>query len=340
MKPIPKKLLFAIFVLFFAVLNFSPAHAAIVPCGTATSPCTLCHMLTGFKNLIDWVKNLVFTAAILGVTVGGVLYAVSSGSSKMMETAKNFITASLVGFALTLCGWLIVNTVMLTISAQPNLGVGATNWYTFKCNDSSSGLSVNTAGNNPAGSSTNPNAPLSAAQIQSNCSGWCASGGYGGDVTTDQCNSKCVADTTAAQTAQQAATNNTGTGQNLSQSDAQQKLDGCGVKYGSANTLDGIQDVATNEMCGFKSASGCDTQITSGTTGSHATGSGCTHENGCKFDFSPTSCNDSYIKNNYPNTGTRSDGAACYSAPDGACYAREGSHWDMSTTRSCKAQGC
>ncbi|HPN96215.1 MAG TPA: hypothetical protein PLK35_00450, partial [Candidatus Moranbacteria bacterium] len=115
-------------------------------------------------------------------------------------------------------------------------------------------------------------------------------------------------------------------------------LDKCGVDAANVNTLNGVQDVAVSEMCKFKGASGCETYITSGTSGTHKTGSTCTHQNGCKFDFNPNSCNDAWIPNNYSRTGTRSDGAACYQAPSGACYAREGNHWDMSTTRSCKAQ--
>lgn len=327
--------LFVFSTLFLLVLPWSLVHAGIVPCGTGAgggTPCTICHMLTGFQNLINWAKNIVFTAAMLGIVIGGVLYIVSSGSESMMKTAKGAITASIAGFAITMLAWLLVNTAILyLIKAKPDLGIGASGWNSFNCDSSSSALTG-------PGGTPNPNGGDSAKLAE--CNKWCNDNkATGGTPEAEKYNADCL-NGCANQFGPGGNPDPDGKGNAMSQTDAQKQLDSCGVKYSNANTLYGVQDVSVKEMCNFKNASGCDTQITSGTSGVHKTGSDCTHQNGCKFDFSPTNCNDAWIKNNYPNTGTRSDGAACYSAPDGACYAREGNHWDMSTTRSCKAQGC
>jgi len=245
----------------------------------------------------------------------------------MMSSAKNFLSASLMGFAIVLGAWLIVSTIMWLIASSSSM-VQVKSWNSFECSTKSSAGNTESENNTNAGDS----------QKLAECNKWC-NDNKATENTSDA--EKYNADCLKGCSDQFSPGGNPDpAGNSMSQADAQKQLDSCGVSYSNANTLYGVQDVSVKEMCNFKSSSGCDTYITSGTSGVHATGSSCTHSNGCKFDFKPTSCNDTWIKNNYTNTGTRSDGAACYSAPSGACYAREGNHWDMSTTRSCKAQGC
>jgi|GEM_PF-679050 hypothetical protein len=201
MKLKQKKRLFLVFLLLlFGAFCLSPAYAAIVPCGNgSTSPCTLCHLITGFKNLVDWAKSIVLALAILGIVIGGILYIISSGSATMMSAAKSCITASAAGFAITMCAWLIVNAVMLAISAQTNLGVGATNWYTFSCSTASSAL---TGGSTATTSGTSAQTAAQIAQNQAACNTWCDQAG--GDASyTSSCKQGCASD--AATATQQAS---------------------------------------------------------------------------------------------------------------------------------------
>lgn len=286
----------------------SSSGSGIVPCGHGT-PCTLCHLFQGILNLINFGKKLLVAAAITAIVIAGIIYIVSSGSA-LTETAKKFLRSALIGFAVFLGAWLMIYVVGWLFGASIN--------FQINCDTKST-----------AGTSTGSTGGTTAAQIQA-CEKWCTEA-EGNNAWTTSCKQGC----------QQIGQPTTTTGQGMSQSEAQKALDDCGVKYSSAFSLGGLRDTTIQESCSFKNASGCTPQITphGGTNGNHASGT-YSHANGYKLDYALNSCLDNYIRGNYSNTGTRSDGAACYSAPDGACYAREGDHWDVTVGRSCSQQGC
>ncbi|MDQ1283824.1 MAG: hypothetical protein QG620_172 [Patescibacteria group bacterium] len=137
----PKIFLFlaALVLLHLPFLAFADG---IVPCGNSSqSPCTLCHLIIGIKNLIDWGKNLLVTITFVGIFISGVMYIISSGEEAMVTQAKKFLSASLIGFTVTLAAWLIVNVAITWVaSAKPDLGIGKTSWSTFTCDTTSSAL--------------------------------------------------------------------------------------------------------------------------------------------------------------------------------------------------------
>jgi len=123
----------------------------IVPCGT-DSPCTLCHFIVGIKKLVDYGIYLVTTMAFVGIFIGGAMYMISSGDSAMIESAKKFIGASVLGFALVLGAWLIVNIIFNILPIQ---GVYKTNWHTFSCSTvSTAGSGKNDVNSSGSGGST------------------------------------------------------------------------------------------------------------------------------------------------------------------------------------------
>lgn len=103
----------------------------------------------------------------------------------------------------------------------------------------------------------------------------------------------------------------------------------------TCTSYDQINQETVSGITTFRSISGCAITITGGTETGHASGT-YSHWNGYKVDVRPTTCVSSYITSHYAYSGTRSDGAALYTAPSGNVYAREGSHWDI-TYYSC---GC
>lgn len=124
-------------------------NGPLVPCGMNNScsggggqqACTLCHFIILVKNIYDLLLSLLIIASLLFITIGGVMYVVSSGNSNLKSIAKSIITKTLTGFAVFLLSWLIVYAVLLFISASPDtnpmLGRGG-NWYSFTCNTTSS----------------------------------------------------------------------------------------------------------------------------------------------------------------------------------------------------------
>jgi len=131
-----------VFSLMIVFLPWTTALAAqalpggLIPCGNGNDPCTLCHFIIGFHNLVTVMLKLLVTVALAGIFIAGVMYIVSAGDETAMTSAKNFLKASVIGFSVVLGAWLIVNITMWVFSA--NLGVIGKNWYTFSCSTESS----------------------------------------------------------------------------------------------------------------------------------------------------------------------------------------------------------
>jgi hypothetical protein len=145
----------AIFLLLsgvLALLPTSPASAAsLVPCGLSkddattplpldeSKPCTLCHIVLGGQGLVAWGLKIMAIIAITVIFAMGVLYILSAGNSGMMQTAKGGMIASLIGFAVMLSAYLIVNVILtiLVDTASPDkpfLNLTATQGYfNFAC---------------------------------------------------------------------------------------------------------------------------------------------------------------------------------------------------------------
>ncbi|MFA6383642.1 MAG: hypothetical protein WCX17_04460 [Parcubacteria group bacterium] len=122
--------------------------AGLIPCATTENPkpCTLCHFIVGFKNLVDYGLGLITIAAIAGLFFAGVMYIISSGDESMMTSAKGFIKSSLIGFAVVFLGWLIITVTMYVLGAKTAdnggeggvLGIQIESWNKFSCDTTSS----------------------------------------------------------------------------------------------------------------------------------------------------------------------------------------------------------
>lgn len=130
----------------FAVVPSEAQAQSLVPCGrndgTAAekAPCTVCHIIVGGNGVIAWGLKIMATIAIVVIFAMGVLYIVSAGDQGLMKTAKGGITAALIGFAIMLSAWLIVNivlTVLVDKSKEPFLGLVQNGTFSFSCDTSS-----------------------------------------------------------------------------------------------------------------------------------------------------------------------------------------------------------
>jgi len=154
-KYFSKKLtiLASFFLVLFVVFGFSHsvfAASGLVPCGTgATDPCTLCHLIVGFKGLLDWGMSIVIVTAITAITISGVMFIISSGNPGMITSAKNLLTNSLIGFAVMLGAWLIVNTTFTLLSAKTDLGIQKDSWSKFSCSTQSTTVTATNGSGTP-----------------------------------------------------------------------------------------------------------------------------------------------------------------------------------------------
>lgn len=133
-------------VVFLGGMVFHSTLAAesegLVKCGNDSDPsnrCTLCHLVLGFKTIIDYGFVIFVTLALLMVVVGGVMYIISAGDQGLIGTAKGILKNALFGFCFVLLAWFLVNFTIYILKA--NVGVEGTGklWYKFTC-DSKPGV--------------------------------------------------------------------------------------------------------------------------------------------------------------------------------------------------------
>lgn len=109
--------LFSIFYFLFSVLV---VNAALVPCGTSTTPtCTWCHLMQLIKNIIDLLMSIIFPLAAVMIVVGGITIATAGGSTERVAKGRQIVTAAVIGILIALLSWLIIDTL---------IKVMATNW--------------------------------------------------------------------------------------------------------------------------------------------------------------------------------------------------------------------
>ncbi len=118
-------------------------NRGLVTCGKSgtgkENACGLCDLVRGMKTLVDYMRTIMVFISLAVITAMGVLYIVSAGNDGMITMAKNGIKFSLIGLAIILSAWLIVNTVIFSIfGAKSDLGVRAsfsiTGGFIFNCN--------------------------------------------------------------------------------------------------------------------------------------------------------------------------------------------------------------
>lgn len=139
---------FFLYVLFLSgvLLTVTPFPAearGLIPCGGRFAtppepPCTICHIVVTGNNLIKWGVGVMAVIAITVLFAMAVLYVVSAGDQGMMQTAKSGIWAVLIGFAVMLSAWLIVNTVLsiladTTTAGKPLAGLVQSGKFSFTC---------------------------------------------------------------------------------------------------------------------------------------------------------------------------------------------------------------
>lgn len=143
--------------------------AGLVPCGDASTPCTLCHFIQGMSNIIIQIRNLMVYVGLTIITAMGIVYIVSGGNEKMTTTAKSGIKTTLIGIMFVLFAWFIVNMVMFYIfQAKDNLGVDVTfrgaDGFVFNCTTGSR------VGSSSAGSTQDESSGLSGGTVATNAS--------------------------------------------------------------------------------------------------------------------------------------------------------------------------
>ena len=118
-------------VLFFAAA--APVLAAgLVPCGgPGESPCDLCFLFSMVKTIVDFIFLLIIPpVAALIIILSGFNLIVNKDSAEAMNKTKKVLFSTLMGLAIILTGWVVVNTALSAMKVTAWEGTGG-NWWSF-----------------------------------------------------------------------------------------------------------------------------------------------------------------------------------------------------------------
>ena len=140
------KLIFAAIFLFSIFLFYTPVFAAgLVPCGqgsptilqdgkAAPNPafkaCTFCDFFVLIQNIINFLLYVFLPLATLRLVYIAFLFLFSGGSPANIEKAKRGLWHTVIGIAVVLGSWLVINTI---INFVANPAVFPMPWYQINC---------------------------------------------------------------------------------------------------------------------------------------------------------------------------------------------------------------
>ncbi|EKE25137.1 MAG: hypothetical protein ACD_5C00275G0001 [uncultured bacterium] len=111
------------------------AESKFVKCGrSGQRMCTLCDLIAGLNNIIQYIMKLSIGIGILAFAAGGVMYIISGADPGMKGKANETMKNAAIGFVIIFTGWLIVNTVIVSLGTYSDLGIGIKGWGQFECN--------------------------------------------------------------------------------------------------------------------------------------------------------------------------------------------------------------
>lgn len=134
----------AVLFFFLAVVAPVPLNAAgLVPCGgTGEAACQACDVTKLINNVVAWLIVVLSIVAAVLIMIAGFKLVTAGGNDGALKQAKETFTNILIGFAILLAGWLVLDTLMKALLTDQVYGM----WNQIQC--------VNQPGvyNAPAGS--------------------------------------------------------------------------------------------------------------------------------------------------------------------------------------------
>jgi hypothetical protein len=131
------KKLILIFIVCLGLLASLPALASwpatpLLPPCTASGCCGFNDFVLLGVNLSKMILGLVGSLALLFFIYGGIMFLIAGGSSEMIGKGKKIITNAVIGVALVLGAWIIVNFAIAALTGTPVSHVkifGTQDWW-------------------------------------------------------------------------------------------------------------------------------------------------------------------------------------------------------------------
>jgi hypothetical protein len=108
-----------------------PATPLLPPC-TSSGDCGFNDFILLGVNLTKMILGIVGSLALLFFIYGGIMFLIAGGSSEMIGKGKKIITNAVIGVALVLGAWIIVNFAIAAMTGTPVSNVkifGTQDWW-------------------------------------------------------------------------------------------------------------------------------------------------------------------------------------------------------------------
>ncbi|MBL4683623.1 MAG: hypothetical protein JKY37_03455 [Nannocystaceae bacterium] len=108
-----------VFLGIFAAVFPAVTFAQIVPCsGGIGDPCGWSDLLTLGQNILNFIVTLSIVSAALIFAYAGFLYFTAGGDTGKVSQAHSLFLAVVIGLFLVLTAWLVVNTILDTLTGK------------------------------------------------------------------------------------------------------------------------------------------------------------------------------------------------------------------------------
>ncbi len=84
-------------------------------------PCDFCDAIKVTANIVDFLVEITLVLAVLMIVYGALMMMISGGNEQRYTGGKSAITNAVIGIAIALGSWLIVNTIIHVLSGNPNI---------------------------------------------------------------------------------------------------------------------------------------------------------------------------------------------------------------------------
>ena len=130
----------------------------LVPCGgPGEKVCSACDLLVLFENVLHFALGIAFSIVVIFAVIGGFRWIFSGGKEANIEAGHKTLANALIGLAIILCSWLIINTVFYVMAEVGSSELSEelkSNWWQLECSEPSS---ANNGGNNGGGNNNGGN---------------------------------------------------------------------------------------------------------------------------------------------------------------------------------------
>ncbi len=101
-------------------------------CNVAGS-CDLCDGLRVFQNIVHVLFQIAIPLSVVFIVYGGIRLMTSGGSEQGVSAAKEIVKSAIIGLAISLAAWMLVNVVISLIASSVYEGVDFSAWSRINC---------------------------------------------------------------------------------------------------------------------------------------------------------------------------------------------------------------